>query len=120
MMNTQFASIVKFLVISTLLVSLSACDLLGRKLSQEEMNVYFYKPDGEEIYLGVTRGIHICRNTVLEKAKQFGFEGDGGMPANAGKNDLVPADETNTTVGEGWTYHCCWKVVTDTCKQKLK
>ena len=119
MMNTQLTSIFKFLGIFTLLVTLSSCDLLGRKLSQEEMNVYFYHPDGKELYLGVTRGIHVCRSTVTKKAKQLGYEGDGGMPPDAGKNDLIPADETNTG-GPGWTYHCCWKVVTDTCKQKLK
>ena len=119
MMNMQQTRILKYLGIAALFVTLSACDLLQRGLDQEEMNVYFYKPGGEELYLGVVRGINLCRSTVLKKAQQFNFEGDGGVPTNPKKNEHILADETNTG-GPGWTYHCCWKIVTNTCEEKLK
>lgn len=119
MINTQRTRIFKYFGISILFVALSGCGLLQRSLEQEDMNVYFYKPDGKELYLGVVRGISLCRSTVLDKARSFNFEGDGGIPANPGKNEKIPAKEINTG-GPGWTYHCCWKTVTDTCKQKLK
>lgn len=105
--------------IFTLVVTLSACDLLQRGLDQEDMNVYFYKPDGEELYLGLVRGINLCRSTVVSKAKALAFDGDGGMPVNPGENEHILSDETNTGK-PGWTYHCCWKTTTNTCKEKLK
>ena len=108
-----------YLGIITFLVALSSCDLLQRGLDQEDMNVYFYKPDGEELYLGVVRGINFCRTTVTSKAKALSFAGDGGMPANPGDNEHILSDTSNTT-GPGWTYHCCWKTTTNTCKEKLK
>ena len=113
------ARIFKYSAIFLLLTIISGCDLLGRTLEQEDMNVYFYKPDGEELYLGVVRGITLCRSTVLERAKLLSLDGNGGMPANPGKNEKIAADESNTS-GPGWTYHCCWKTVTQTCKEKLK
>lgn len=118
-MNAQQTKILKFLGISALFVALSGCDLLQKGLDQEDMNVYFYKPGGEELYLGVVRGIGLCRSTVLKKAQQFNFEGEGGTPTNPGENEQILADETNTG-NPGWTYHCCWKTTTQTCKAKLK
>ena len=102
-----------------LLTAISGCDVLQRTLEQEDMNVYFYTPEGEELYLGVVRGISLCRTTVSNKAKSLNFEGTGGMPVNPAKNEKIVADDSNTS-GPGWNYHCCWKTVTDTCKEKLK
>ncbi len=113
------ARIFKYSAIFIFLTTISGCDILGRTLEQEEMNVYFYTPDREELYLGVVRGITLCRSTVLDKAKLLNLEGNGGMPTNPGKNKKIVADESNSS-GPGWTYHCCWKTVTDTCKAKLK
>ena len=117
MIYTQWT--LKYLGVFALIVILSACDILQRGLDQEDMNVYFYKPDGEELYLGVVRGINLCRSTVVAKANKLGFDGDGGVPVNPGENEHILSDETNTGK-PGWTYHCCWKTVTDTCKEKLK
>jgi len=118
-MNIQLIRKFKFFGIFAVIMTLISCDLLQRGLDQEEMNIYFYKPGGEEIYLGVVRGINLCRSTVVKKAQQLGFEGGGGVPENPKKNEHILADESNTG-GPGWTYHCCWKVVTNTCKEKLK
>ena len=106
-------------VILLLTTTITGCEILQRTLEQEEMNVYFYTPEGEEMYLGVVRGISLCRSAVLDKAKLLNFEGKGVMPANPKKNEQILANESNTG-GPGWTYHCCWKTVTDTCKEKLK
>ena len=119
MINTQLTRIFLYLGIVVLFLTLSACDLLQRGLDKEEMNVYFYKPDGEEMYLGVVRGIHMCRSTVASKAKALSFAGDGGVPVNPGANEQILANETNSG-SPGWTYHCCWKTTTNTCKEKLK
>ncbi len=113
-------SLIKYsAVILLLTTTITGCEVLQRTLEQEEMNVYFYTPEGEEQYLGVVRGISLCRSAVLDKAKLLNFEGNGGMPANPKKNEQILANESNTG-GPGWTYHCCWKTVTDTCKEKLK
>ena len=109
----------KYFCVSTLLIGLCACDILQRGLDQEDMNIYFYKPDGEEIYLGVVRGINLCRSTVAAKAKTLTFDGSGGIPMNPGENEHILLDETNSGK-PGWTYHCCWKTTTKTCKEKLK
>ncbi len=119
MMNIQLIRKFKYFGMSALIMTLFACDLLQKSLDQEEMNVYFYKPGGEELYLGVVRGINLCRSTVVKKAQDFGFEGDGGVPENPKENEHILADESNTG-GPGWTYHCCWKIVTNTCEEKLK
>ncbi|QMU60644.1 MAG: hypothetical protein GKR92_02595 [Gammaproteobacteria bacterium] len=109
----------KCLGLITFFVALSACDLLQRGLDQEDMNVYFYAPDGEETYLGVVRGITMCRSTVVSKAKALAFDGDGGLPENPGKDEHILSSDANSGK-PGWTYHCCWKTTTNTCKEKLK
>ena len=111
----------KYFVMTVFIIALSGCDMLGKTLEQEDMNLYFYSPDGEEAYLGVHRGIHTCRDFATNKAQQLGYEGDGGRPVDPPKNTQIPVDETNTSVGSGaWTYHCCWKTTTTTCKAELK
>jgi len=109
----------KYLVIITFIVTLSACDFLQRGLDQEDMNVYFYEPDGEETYLGVVRGINLCRSAVVTKAKTLALEGDGGMPESPGENEHILSSDANSG-NPGWTYHCCWKTTTNTCEEKLK
>ena len=118
-MNKQLVHVLKYLAATAYILSLSSCDLLQRGLDQEEMNVYFYKPDGGELYLGVVRGISLCRSTVVSKAKTLNFDGDGGIPINPLKNEHILAEERNTRK-PGWRYHCCWKTVTNSCEEKLK
>lgn len=82
----------KLIYILFLCLSITACE---RDKEKNDYNVYFYYPDGREIYLGETKGLSYCGDLAWDTAYQL-------------KLDNNP----------NWSYICCWKTKNSECKEK--